>query len=60
MACSRSVEQMCITVSNIIKIGQLLCSCLWFSLCDAMLAWYMPSSCICEFVCHTLALYQNG
>jgi len=26
--------------------------------CNAMLAWYMPSSCLS--VCHTPVLYQNG
>jgi len=27
---------------------------------DAMLARYMPSSCVCVCVCHTPVLYQNG
>jgi len=28
----------------------------WFLPCDAMLAWYMLSSCVCVFVCHMLVL----
>jgi len=31
-----------------------------FLLHDAMLAWYMLSSCVCLSVCHTPVLYQNG
>jgi len=35
-----------------------------FLLCDAMLAWYMLSSCVCMCmylcVCHTQVLYQNN